>query len=103
MTDFAPDKSEPILVKGSAAPVVMSETFKIVGTAAFAFAADRLLHSDLAIAAVLAGAGPILIWGWGLWHRIRTWGAARHMAALLPDDVARVGRSDWWWPFGAKA
>lgn len=92
MADFTPEPQAPISVKATATPVVVSETFKIMGTAFFAVAADQLFRSDLTRAAVIAASGPLLIWGWGVWHRVRTWGALRYLAHLAPDDVAQVGK-----------
>lgn len=83
---------KPISVKRKAAPVVMSETTKVLLIAAFAYAASQFVRSDVALAAIIPAAGIVATWAWGLWHRIRTWGALRFLAAQVPDEVAVVGR-----------
>ena len=86
--------SEPvpkaISVKGSATPVVLSESTKVVLIATFAYAASHFIRSEVAMAAVIPAAGILVTWFWGLWHRIRTWGALRFLAHQVPDEVAKV-------------
>jgi hypothetical protein len=84
--------AEPISVKPKAAPVVMSESTKIVLVAAFAYAASQFIRSEIAMAAIIPAAGILVTWVWGLWHRLRTWGALRHLADLVPDEVAVIGK-----------
>jgi hypothetical protein len=86
------DQPNPITVKAGVTPVVMSESTKVILVAFFAVLADRFLHSDLAMGAVMAASGAVATFVWGLWHRVRTWGALRHLAGLLPDDIAKVGQ-----------
>ncbi len=91
--DFTPDTTRPpISVKATAAPVVMSESTKVVLVAVFAFAASQFIKSDAVIAAVMAASGIVATWVWGVWHRIRTWGALRFLAMQVPDHVATVGK-----------
>ena len=85
------EETKPITVKASAAPVITSETFKAIALGGFAIAADQFMHSETAIVAVLAAAGFMLTCFWGLWHRLRTWGALRFLAGHVSDDVAVVG------------
>lgn len=83
--------AEPISVKPTATPVVMSETTKIVLVAAFTYAAAQFVRSDIALAAIIPAGGVVATWVWGLWHRIRTWGALRYLAEhWAPDEVAVV-------------
>jgi hypothetical protein len=89
MTD---EKVAPITVKPTAAPVVMSESGKLIAVAGFAVVADRFMHSETAIIAVMAASGAILTLAWGLWHRLRSWGALRYLASLVDDEVATVGK-----------
>ncbi len=83
---------EPIRVKKTAAPVVLSESTKVVLIAAFTFAAAQFIHSEVALAAVIPAGGILATWVWGLWHRIRTWGALRFLASIVHDDLAVVGK-----------
>lgn len=82
---------KPISVKATAAPVVISESTKAILLGGFALAADHFMHSESAIIAVLAAAGFMLTGLWGLWHRLRTWGALRFLADKVDDAVAIVG------------
>lgn len=84
--------SAPIRVKPSATPVVLSESTKIVLVAGFAYAASQFIRSEVAMAAVIPAAGILVTWFWGLWHRLRTWGALRFLAHLADDEVAVVGK-----------
>lgn len=83
---------ETITVKATATPVVLSESTKVVLIAAFTFAAAQFIHSEVALAAVIPAGGILATWGWGLWHRVRTWGALRFLAHQVPDEVAVVGK-----------
>lgn len=83
---------KPISVKPGVTPVVMSESTKIVLVAALAYAASHFVRSEVALAAIVPAAGILATWFWGLWHRVRTWGALRFLATLVPDDVAKVGK-----------
>ncbi|MFA6043608.1 MAG: hypothetical protein WC718_01375 [Phycisphaerales bacterium] len=85
------DETKPITVKATATPVVMSEGGKLIAVAGFAVVADRFMHSETAIIAVMAASGAILTLVWGLWHRLRSWGALRYLASLVDDEVATVG------------
>lgn len=87
MTD---ETAQPIGVKATATPVVMSESVKIVLVAGFSYLASQFIHSDIALAAVLPAAGVVATWIWGVWHRIRTWGALRFLANQVDDSVAVV-------------
>lgn len=82
----------PISVKPTAAPVVMSESTKVILVAGFAYAASQFVRSEVALAAIIPAAGILATWGWGLWHRLRSWGALRYLASLVPDHVATVGK-----------
>lgn len=83
---------EPISVKATATPVVMSESTKILIVAVLAYAMSQFIRSDIALAAILPAAGILATWVWGVWHRIRTWGALRFLADMAPDHVAVVKR-----------
>ena len=92
MTDAPPGAAPPpapIEVKANAAPIVTRETFTIFVTAAFAFAADRLMHSDIAIAAVIPCGAIGATLGWRLWQALR-------LDTLL-EDWLRPGREDVPW------
>lgn len=82
----------PISVKRHAGQAVMSETTKALMLVGFAFAADRFLHSEVTKGAVLAVAGIVCTFFWGLWHRLRTYFALRFLADRAPDSVAKVGK-----------
>lgn len=84
--------SAPITVKASAAPVVMSESTKVVLVAFFAVLADHFIRSDLAMGAVMAASGALATAVWGVWRRLKQWKALRALANLLPDEIARVGK-----------
>lgn len=84
--------NKPITVKPTATPVVLSESTKIVLVAAFAYMASLFIRSEIAMAAVIPAAGILVTWFWGLWHRLRTWGALRFLAHLADDEVAVVGK-----------
>jgi len=86
------EQAKPITVKPTATPVVMSESGKLIAVAGFAVVADRFMHSETAIIAVMAGSGAILTLVWGLWHRLRSWGALRYLASLVDDSEAVVGK-----------
>lgn len=86
-------ETKPISVKATATPVVMSESTKVVLVAFFAFACSQFIRSELALGAVMAASGVVVTWVWGVWHRLRCWGALRFLAGLVPDDVAVVGKS----------
>lgn len=90
MTDSNP--APPITVKASMAPVVMSESTKLILVAFFAMIADRYMHSETAIIAVMAASGALATFVWGLWHRVRSWGALRFLASIVDDSVAVVGK-----------
>ena len=83
---------DPIKVKSRATTVVLSESTKIVLVAGFAYAASLFIRSEIAMAAVVPAAGILVTWFWGLWHRIRTWGALRFLATQVPDEVAKIGK-----------
>jgi hypothetical protein len=82
--------SDLITVKATPAPIVVSESFKILMTAGLAVAADRCLHSETAVVAVVACGGIIATWVWGLRHRLKTWGALKFLAGFVPDETAVV-------------
>lgn len=86
----------PIEVKASAAPIITRETFTIGVTAGFAFLADRLMHSDIAIAATLPAAAIVAMLGWRLWQSVTSWRAFRHVANQAPDSVVVVTPTPWW-------
>lgn len=88
--------SAPIEVKANAAPIVTRETFTIFVTAAFAFAADRLMHSDIAIAAVIPCGAIGATLGWRLWQSLASWRAFRRVAEQAPDSVAVVTHTPAW-------
>jgi hypothetical protein len=90
MTDTS-TPTNPIDVKPHMAPVVMSESTKLVMIALFAAAADHFLHSDIAIGAVVACGGVLATALWGLWTRVHNWRALRFLANLAPSEVATVG------------
>lgn len=85
----APD---PITVKATMTPVVMSETTKAILVAGLAALADHFMKSETALAAVLAASGAVATALWGVWSRVRTWGALRHLADLVDDSIAVVGK-----------
>lgn len=82
----------PITVKAHAASVAMPELFKVGIVAGGALAADRLMHSDIAIAAVIPVFALVASAAWGLMQRIQTWKALKMLAAHAPDEVATVGK-----------
>lgn len=86
----------PITVKATAAPIITSQTFQVLVVAGCAFLADRLMHSDVAIAAVVPVGALVATWAWSLLHRLHSWRALRFLAARAPDTVAVVGRRPWW-------
>lgn len=90
MTDST--TSDPIVVRAHVAPVVMSESAKLVLIAMFAAAADHFLHSDIAIGAVVACGGVLATAVWGLWSRVHNWKVLRFFASILPNEVATVGK-----------
>ena len=96
MTDFTPEEPKPISVKANAAPVVMSEGTKAVGTAAFAIITYQFIKSDVVLGVVVGASGFVLTFLWGLWHRIRSWGALRYLASLADDKTAVVNHKPWW-------
>lgn len=92
MTDFTPDQPAPITVKASAAPVVMSESTKAILTSVFAIVTYQFVKSETVLGVVIGSSGFILTFFWGLWHRIRTWGALRYLAHLADDSIATVSK-----------
>lgn len=86
------DATKPIKVKATVGPVVLSESTKVVLVAGFTYAASLFIRSEVAMMAVLPAVGVLVTWFWGLWHRIRTWGALRFLAHQVPNEIARVGK-----------
>lgn len=91
MTDQSPVTAEPINVKAHMAPVVMSESTKLIMIALFAAAADHFLHSEAAIGVVVACGGVLATGVWSLWARVHNWRVMRYFANLLPSETATVG------------
>lgn len=90
MTDYTP--TPPTEVQEHGAPIVMSETTKMVLMAAFAVLAAHFIQSESVMGVVLAASGAIVTWGYGVYRRIVTWGKLKRLANLLPDSLARVGK-----------
>lgn len=88
--------SAPISVKASAAPIITSETFKIIVMAGGGLAVDRLLQSDVSRMAVLPLFGIVAVGAWGLLHRLHTWQCMKFLASSAPNDVAVIGHKPWW-------
>lgn len=83
------DNSEqPIVVKASAAPVVMSETFKVIVVAVLAAVGDHFMHNETAIVTVLAAGGAVATVLWGIYQRLRTWRALKTLASAVEDHIA---------------
>lgn len=91
MTDPTTTPADPINVRAHMAPVVMSESTKLILMALFAAAADHFLHSESAIAVVVACGGVLATGVWSLWVRVHNWRVMRYFANLLPSDTATVG------------
>lgn len=85
MTDPA---ATPIVVKASAAPVVMSESFKVIVVAGLAAVADHFMKSETALVAVVAAGGAVATVCWGVYQRLRTWRALKALANAVEDSVA---------------
>lgn len=90
MTSTEPTPA-PIIVTASAVKVVSRDTVKTIVVAAFAFAASQLVHSDIALAAVLPLGGLLGVWAYGVIERLHNWRVLKHLADHVSDDVARVG------------
>lgn len=90
MTD--PTTPEPITVRPNMAPVVMSESTKLILVALFAMLADHFIKSESVMSVVLAAGGAVATAVWGVWQRVRTWGALRYIAGLVDDSIAVVGK-----------
>jgi len=81
----------PIQVRPHAAPIVTEESCKLLVVAGCAIAAERLVQSPLALAAVVPAGAAVAAVVWGVLQRLRTWRALKFLAAIVPDDVAAVG------------
>jgi hypothetical protein len=88
----------PINVNATATPSVMSETTKSLLIAGFAIAAAQFIHSESALGVVLASSGAIVTAGWSLYTRLRNWRVMRHLASIVDDSTATVGKPlrPWW-------
>lgn len=80
--------TSPIVVRANAAPVVMSESFKVIVVAGLAATADHFMHSETATVAVLAAGGAVATVLWGLYQRLKTWRALKALASVVEDHVA---------------
>lgn len=80
-----------IFVRPSAAPVVLSESTKLILIAGLGFAADHFMHSETAIVAVMAAGGAIATAAWSVWVRLSNWGIMKKLANLVDDSIAVVG------------
>jgi len=83
-----------IVVKPHVGTVVLSESTKAILSLGFGILAFRMFQSDAIAAGVIASAGVIATYVWGLAHRIRCWLNLRFLANLpqVPDSVAKVGK-----------
>lgn len=91
MTD--PTQAAPsIVVQAHAAPIVMSESVKLILMAGFAVLAAHFIQSESALGIVLAASGVVVTWLYGVYRRIANWGVLKHLADAVGDDVARIGR-----------
>lgn len=88
MTESQPT---PIVVTASAVKVVSRDTVKTIVVAGFAFVASQLVHSDIALAAVLPLGGLLGMWAYSVIERLHNWRIMKHLADHLPDEVATVG------------
>lgn len=91
MADFTPNPSEPVVVTASATKVFSRETVKMLVAGGFAYAAAQMVHSEIALAAIVPLGGFLGIWVYGVYERLHNWRIAKFMAHILPDDTARVG------------
>ena len=82
-----PDK--PIVVE-HLRDIITWQSVRVVALGACAIAADRFMTSETAINAVMAGAGFLLTYGYGVFKAIRGHWKQITMARLLPDDVAQI-------------
>lgn len=90
MTDQTP--AEPITVQAHAAPIVMSESAKLILMAGFAVLAAHFIQSESALGIVLAASGVVVTWLYGVYRRMANWSVLKHLAAAVGDDVARIGK-----------
>lgn len=86
--------NQPISVKPHIAPVVMSESTKAILIVGFGILAYQFIRSEAVLGALMASAGLIVTYAWGLAHRVRCWINLRFLANLpqVPDSVAKVGK-----------
>lgn len=83
---------QPISVTSSGAKVVSKETFKMLFAAGFAYAAAQLVHSDVALVAILPVGGFIGVWAYGVYERVYHWRVTQYLADKVDDAVAFVER-----------
>jgi hypothetical protein len=87
-----PIQPEPITVQPHAAPLVMSESTKMVLMAAFAVAAAHFIQSESVMGVVLAASGVVVTWGYSVYRRLANWSVMKNLTTFVDDSVARIGK-----------
>lgn len=88
MTDPATDG--PIVVNASKTKAISETSFRALLTAGGAVVADRTLHSETAIIAVMAGMTVLGGWAWGIVSNLHKVDLAAQLADMLPNHKAVV-------------
>ena len=83
---------EPISVTNSGVKVVSKETFKMLFAAGFAFAASRMVQSEVALVAILPVGGFLGVWAYGVYERVHHWKVTQYLADKVDDAIAFVER-----------
>lgn len=80
---------KPIEVESLKA-VLTWQSFRVILLGGCAIGADHFMRSETAIMAVMAAAGFVAAYGYGVFKTVRGHFDKRAMARLLPDDIAVV-------------
>lgn len=83
--------SDPISVTASPTKVISKQTFTILAVAAFAYGAAQLVHSEVALAAIVPAGGILAVWAYSALERIHNWRIMKYLADMVPDEKAVVG------------
>lgn len=84
-------QTTPIVVTASGTKVVSKQTFTILAVAAFSYIAAQLVHSEVALAAIVPAGGVVALWAYGVVERLHNWRVLKHLANAVPDEMAVVG------------
>lgn len=80
----------PIEVPIKTWPVLTNEALRVIALGMFAVVADRFVHHDMLLPAIMAGAAFVATWLIGVVQHIHTVGLFKAINELVPDRLIKA-------------